>query len=343
MTNIRNIAAFFIITFAIVVILILGRSILIPFVFAILLWFIVRSIRIYMDRVPVIKKRIPAWIKNAVSFLFILAVFNFIFNIVFANAKLLASSYEKYKGNFYTMTFEINKALNINLLDEIRLFIDELDFMALFLSAFNYSTELLSSAFMVLLYAVFLFLEESSFRIKIRKLFKDDHLDNVYDMMKKTEHSITKYLGMKTLLSLITATLSFIVLKIIGVDFPVFWAFLIFVLNFIPFIGSILATLFPVVFSFLQFGVFMPGILVLIFVGAIQIVIGNFLDPKLMANSINLSPLVIILSLSFWGAVWGITGMLLSVPIMGIIVIVCSKFQKTKPIAIVLSGDGEID
>jgi predicted PurR-regulated permease PerM len=148
---------------------------------------------------------------------------------------------------------------------------------------------------------------------------------------------------MKTLICLLTGILSYIVLLLVGVDFPVFWAFLIFLFNYIPVIGSYVATLLPVIFSFLQFGSFTPGLMVLIFVGAIQVVIGNFIDPRFMGNSVNLSPLVIILSMAFWGAIWGITGMFLSVPIMVIIVIAFSKMPRFRPFAILMSGNGEID
>ena len=132
-------------------------------------------------------------------------------------------------------------------------------------------------------------------------------------------------------------------LEIIGIDSPVFWAFLIFILNFIPTIGSLVATLFPAIFCLLQFGEFTQGIQVLIFVGSTQLVVGNLLEPRLMGNTLNISPLVVIISLSFWGAIWGITGMLLSVPIAVIMVIVFSQFEQTKSIAIMLSKRGKIE
>ena len=140
-----------------------------------------------------------------------------------------------------------------------------------------------------------------------------------------------------------TGGLSYIALLIIGIDSPVFWAFLIFLLNFIPTIGSLIATMFPAVFCLLHYGEFGPGILVLIFVGAIQILVGNILEPKLMGSSMNISSLVTIIALSFWGAIWGVTGMILSVPITVIMIIIFSQFPSTRPIAVALSEKGEID
>jgi predicted PurR-regulated permease PerM len=148
---------------------------------------------------------------------------------------------------------------------------------------------------------------------------------------------------MKTIISLTTGFASYFALVIIGVDVPVFWAFLIFVFNYIPTIGSIIATFFPAIFALLQFGEFGPAIIVLLLVGSIQVIVGNFVEPKVMGNTLNISPLVVLLALTLWGAIWGITGMLLSVPITVILIIIMSEIPSTRPLAILLSEKGEID
>ena len=113
--------------------------------------------------------------------------------------------------------------------------------------------------------------------------------------------------------------------------------FLIFLLNFIPTIGSLLATLFPVAFSLLQFGEFTTASIILIIVSAIQVVIGNLIEPRWMGNSMNISPLVSILSLMFWGLIWGTTGMIISVPFTVVVIIILSEIESTRPLAILLS------
>ena len=120
------------------------------------------------------------------------------------------------------------------------------------------------------------------------------------------------------------------------------YALFIFILNFIPVIGPLVGTTFPAVFALLQFGEIMPGILILLFIGAIQIVVGNILEPKFMGDFMNLSPLVVIFSLLFWGAVWGATGMIISIPITVIMVIIFSQIPLMRPIAIMLSHEGKI-
>jgi predicted PurR-regulated permease PerM len=139
-----------------------------------------------------------------------------------------------------------------------------------------------------------------------------------------------------------TGFCSYIVLLLVGVEAPLFWAFLIFILNFIPTVGSLIATLFPAIFALFQFGEFSQSLIILSVVGSIQVVFGNFVEPKLMGSTLNISPLVVFLTLALWGLIWGITGMLLSVPITVSIIIIMSEFPGTRPIAILLSQKGLI-
>jgi len=136
--------------------------------------------------------------------------------------------------------------------------------------------------------------------------------------------------------------LSYIFMKVVGVDFAEFWAVLIFLLNFIPTIGSIVATIFPSLITLVQFESYTPFFVVLGGVTAIQVCVGNILEPRLMGNSLNLSPLVILLNLSLWGLIWGIPGMFLCVPFLVISAIVFSHVPQTRSIAILLSRDGQI-
>ena len=113
-------------------------------------------------------------------------------------------------------------------------------------------------------------------------------------------------------------------------------------LNFIPTIGSIIATLFPAMLALIQFDTFGPFFIVLAAVGSIQVVVGNVLEPKLMGNTLNVSPFVVMMSLTLWGSVWGIAGAFLSVPITVILLIIFAHFEKTRYIAVLLSGDGSL-
>lgn len=154
-------------------------------------------------------------------------------------------------------------------------------------------------------------------------------------------HDVQSYLWLMTLISLLTAGLSYVVMVSVGLDQPAFWALLIFILNFIPTIGSIVATALPSLYSLLQFGDLWPFLVLLVAIGTIQFLIGNILQPRLAANTLNLSQFVVILSLFIWGAIWGVVGMFLAVPITSIAMIVCSNVPALRSVAIILSGSGQ--
>lgn len=195
----------------------------------------------------------------------------------------------------------------------------------------------------MLIYLIFILFEESTFQDKIKAMYPEESsYMKVDSLIRKIDHSISNYIAIKSLISLLTGTLSYIALLSIGVDAPFFWAFLIFILNFIPSIGSLIATVFPAFFALLQFGEFTPAVLVLIIVGAIQLVLGNLIEPRIMGTSLNISPLVVFLTLILWGMIWGVIGMLLSVPITVILIIIMAEFKGTRPIAILLSRRGKL-
>lgn len=340
----KNIAYFFIAAIGIVVTLIFGKALLIPFIFALLLWFIVKEIRAGIDKIGFIEKYVPSWIKSLLTTVVILSILGFISKILSASINTLAKSYPKYESNVDAIIESANEMFSMDLVSLVQGHSGDIDFGSILGSLFNSLTDILSSAFMITLYALFVFLEETNFRTKLKSVFSSkEKFEQVYNILNTIEVSISKYLTLKTFVSLITGVLSYIALAIIGIDSPIFWALIIFIFNFIPTVGSLAGTLFPAVFCLLQFGEFGPALLVLSIVGVIQILVGNILEPKLMGNSMNLSPLVSILALSLWGALWGVTGMILSIPITVIMVIICSQFEATKSVAIMLSEKGEIN
>ena len=151
---------------------------------------------------------------------------------------------------------------------------------------------------------------------------------------------ITRYLVVKTLVSLVTGLMVWGVAVVFGLDLAVALGILTFVLNYIPSVGSIIATGFVTLVAYVQLGE--PGTTLAIFlvVGAIQFVNGNIIDPMLMGRALRLSSFGIVLSLAFWGAIWGIPGMFLSVPIMVALMIVCSEVPALHRVAILLSREG---
>ncbi len=340
----KNAAYFFITAIGVILTLSYGQNLIIPILFALLLWFFVKKIREIIDRVPFFKKNFPSWLKNVIPTLIILTVISLITEILLVNIRNLADNYPKYIDNISMVIKNINDQFNINLIDDFKTQVRDFNLAKLVSNVLQSLTDLLSNTFLIIIYTLFIFLEESNFSNKLKNVYTDKaRYKNLNHILLNIEKSIANYIGVKSMTRISTGVLSYVALLIIGVDSALFWAFLIFLFNFIPTIGSIIATLFPAIFCLLQFGDIMPSIMVVIYVGAIQLIIGNILEPRFMGNSLNISPLVAITSLLVWGSIWGVTGMLLSIPITVIIVIIFAHFDSTKPIAIMLSEKGTID
>ncbi|MEZ5826019.1 MAG: AI-2E family transporter [Geminicoccaceae bacterium] len=201
---------------------------------------------------------------------------------------------------------------------------------------------LLGNTGLVALYVSFLFAEQTTFDRKLERLFADGQKrERVRSMLTEIEFRIERYLWIKTVVSFVTAALCYAVLLVVGVDYSLFWALVVFLFNYIPNIGSLFAVL-PSILTVLQFGSVATGVGVLMALAGIQFIVGNLVEPRMMGNSLNLSPLVIILSLTLWGSIWGIAGMFLCVPITVSLAIILSYFELTRPVAILLSSDGRI-
>ncbi len=191
---------------------------------------------------------------------------------------------------------------------------------------------LFTNMFLVLLTVLFILLETSGFAKKLQTAFPDPEIQAHF---KTISTNVNRYMGLKALLSLATGVSIWILLALIGVEFPGIWGLLAFFLNFIPAIGSIIAAIPAILWALMQLG-FSAALLTLLAYLAVNIIIGNFLDPRIVGRQLGLSPLVVIISLIFWGWVLGPIGMLLSVPLTMIVKIALSTNADTRWLAIML-------
>ena len=190
----------------------------------------------------------------------------------------------------------------------------------------------------VLLFMVFFLAEREAFAQRLVRILGDDRAAPVLETMTRVNQSVQQYLGLKTMISLLTGALVTMVLWLFGVDFALLWGTLVFIMNFIPTIGSIVATIPPIAVTLFQSGSISKTILVAVLLIVIQVIVGNILEPKVMGRGLNLSPLVVLLSLIFWGWIWGIPGMLLSVPLTAAIRIALEQIDSTRTVAALISS-----
>ena len=333
----------FLIVVTMVVVLVVAQSIIIPFILAVLLWFMIRVIKKGLLRFFYIRF-LPEWLVTVFSSLILLSFVFLTVVMITSNIRYLTSALPVYEENIGRISEHFRLKHDMDLTNIFNGIMKDINFGGILSRIFSTLTGLFSSAFIVLIYLVFLLFEESIFPRKIKAMYPEgSSYEKVNLFINKIDKSVSHYIAIKTVISLATGILSFLALVFIGIDAPFFWAFLIFILNFIPSIGSLVATAFPAVFALLQFGEFTPMILVLAIVGAIQLVMGNFIEPRVMGQTMNISPLVVFLTLMLWGLLWGIPGMLLSVPITVILIIIMSEFKETRPFAILLSRHGKLD
>jgi predicted PurR-regulated permease PerM len=196
---------------------------------------------------------------------------------------------------------------------------------------------LMSNFFVILLVVIFMLLEISIFERKI-------HLINKVSLVKVNNivKNLNAYFGTKALTSLVTGGLVALSLAIIGIDFPLLWGFLAFLLNFIPNIGSIIAAVPAVLLGLIQSGI-STALFVLIAFLFINVVIGNVIEPRLMGRNLGLSPLIVFISLIFWGWVLGTVGMLLATPLTMTIKIIFDNMDETKHLGLMMGDESSID
>lgn len=214
--------------------------------------------------------------------------------------------------------------------------------------AMGFANSLISSlggvfgnAFLILFTVLFMLMEAWSFPQKINAIYGnrgDEVLNRVSDVLKSTR----QYLSIKTLMSLATGILVGGGTALIGLDFPILWGFLAFALNFIPNIGSIIAAVPAVLLSLVQLGSMATLGVILVYLTA-NIVIGNIVEPRYMGEKVGLSTLVVFLSLVFWGWLFGLVGMLLSVPLTMTVKFASLANEETRWLGILLGPGSETE
>ncbi|MDP5307902.1 AI-2E family transporter [Paracoccus spongiarum] len=203
------------------------------------------------------------------------------------------------------------------------------------------ATGILQGSVLVILFVGFMFAEQVWFPAKVERLTEDaGKAVQVRRIISSIMHRVNRYLVVKAGVSAVTAAAVWAIFRIAGLELGGPVALLTFVLNFIPSVGSIIATGITVLLVFVLSGDTTLTLLVGAACTMVQFVIGNVLDPMLLGQTLRLSSFGIILSLAFWGAVWGIPGMFLAVPIMVALMIVCAHIPWLRPVAVMLSREG---
>lgn len=327
----------------------LGRSILIPLLVAVFLWYLINAIAAYYRKVMpfqhcnrdencMLASRSFDWISRGLAILTLCLV-----------TYLFATQVRPMFSELLMALPEIqDKMINLgNYLSDmlgLRFDAEMLPNMTKIASNVGSSAaSIVASIGMILIYMLFMFVEQSTFNRKFIAMFPNKmRSKKMRYILNSIDENMKKYLFMKTFISAVTGVFSYIWLTTIGVEFAGVWAFIVFITSYIPTIGAIIACGLPILYSLAVSPDLHQPLLTAGGLITLQILFGNIIEPKLMGKTLNISTLAILINLVFWGMIWGVAGMFFSVPLLVATFIITAQFDSTRWIAVLLSADGNI-
>jgi predicted PurR-regulated permease PerM len=324
-----------------------GRPILAPIAAAVLIVFVIRGVADLLAKQPRLA-RLPGWARELLAAALIGVALVELLALVTSSIGEFAGRAAAYQDALLSIYQGVALRFDFDEAETLRAIRAEaaraLDLPGLARAAAGSAAGALAVTMFVLLNVGFLLAERRSFAAKLGRLgLGADAEQRVGAVLADVNARVGAYLAMKTLMNLILGVLSWSIMLAFGVEFATLFAIVIAALNYIPYFGSFIGVAFPAIASLVTFAD--PGdvvLLVLCLAGA-QFLIGNVIEPQAMGSSLNLSPWVILIALTVWGALWGIAGAVLSVPITAVMLVILSEFEATRPVAVLLSKDGTLD
>lgn len=323
--------------------LVLAADVLAPLSVALLLFVLLTAIIDRIRKIDINGRQVPGWLAHVLGIALVLLGLLGILSILSNQAGDVSDALPRYEQRFAGITSRIVALVGDTNYASAQSALNDLNIAEFASGLLASAGTFLSAFFLVLLYIPFMMLERAPMRAKIELASPDKKFSaDLRRMLASISQSLQHYMGIKTSVSVLTGVGSYAVMRPVGLDFAETWGVLAFALNFIPTLGSIMAVALPALVALVQFDTFTPFLIIVAGCGLVQFVVGNILEPSLTGRSLNLSPLMVVLSLTFWTAIWGITGAWLSVPITVCALIVMSHIPATQSLAILMSGDGKL-
>ncbi len=324
--------------------LVIGQAILLPIVLAIIAVYVLTSTAIALERVPLIG-RLPSVLRHGLVLMgFTLAVVALAL-VVSVTLNQLVVVMPAYQANLEALAVRIADLGGIEHPtwdDIVEVTLGRLNLQAIFLRLLGGLTSLGLTVFLVVIYAGFLMGERGRFAAKLAAAFpQGEQAELTARIVRDVNRKIGDYLAVKTGINVILGAISFAILWVMDVDFALFWAVVIGLFNYIPYVGSIVGVALPVVLSLAQFGSLGTTAVLGAMLISAQTYVGNILEPRMIGRQLNLSPFVVLVALSVWSAIWGLPGAILAIPLTSMLAIICGAFASTRFIAVLLSDSFE--
>jgi len=316
-----------------------GKGFLIPLVIAAMLTSLITSAIVRLEGMG-----LPSWLSYAVSIGVVFLSVYLMGMLIADQVEVVRATLPAYADRFDKTLAALSSLIGADGVTQIKETVARADFSKPLTAIADGAGTLFGNMGLLIIYSAFLLAERGQMTAKFGRLFPDPARGaEMQKMLSSIGYSVRRYLWIKTLVSILTGGLCYLVLKYYAVDFAEIFGVLIFLLNFIPTFGSIIAVVIPTAMALVQFGTITPVISVAALMGAVQFVVGNLIEPRFTGKSLNLSPFVVLVSLTFWSTVWGIVGAFLSVPIAATTLIVCRNIETLRWVAIMMSADGRPD
>ena len=310
-----RIAASMIIGAGIIVLLIVAKEILLPMVVAGILAYATLALSSEIKKnIWFGSQQVPTWFAHGLSILMLLAVLYIIWMIIGMHVSALVARIPFYESQL----LQLISGVNPNISMYVSSILTKINIGGLVGDIIGSVVNIGSHIVLVIIYTVFIVIEFPFIKKKINYLFQGHAPEKkqTQDVLSYITRDVNAYFRIKTFASLITALLFYIVLLSFNIDFPLFWALIAFLLNFIPTVGSMFAVIFPSLLALIQFASFTSFTVVFLLLIAIQLFIDNVVEPRIASRILNISPLVILGALVVAGALWGFIGMIISVPLV---------------------------
>ncbi|HEX3485168.1 MAG TPA: AI-2E family transporter [Micropepsaceae bacterium] len=314
-----------------ILLLVFGRPLLVPLVFALLIWAVFNA---FAD--TLVRFKLPRWLAWLGSLIFFLGALYVITRIVGGEAAQFAAEAPGYVATLQDFMSGLLAPLRLGInVEDLFSRSDFAGFLTGIATSLGFS---LFALIQVLIYVGFLLAEQSDLTGKFARLqINADHRGEGQILLRLVASQIQSYLGVCTVLSAIMGSVSYVLLILLGVNFAAFWALIIFFLTYIPTVG-VVAVVLPALMALVQFGTFAPALVIVVVLGGVHFVLLNVAATLILGQSLNLSPFVIILALTFWGLVWGLAGLFLAVPITAALAIVCAHIDGLRWVAVLVAA-----
>lgn len=321
--------------------LVIGKSVLVPIFVAVISVYVLTAASDWLGSLPG-GAVLPDQLRRLVVLLLFFVAALWLGSVMIATAEQISRRLPEYSTNIAALITSVTDRLGVETpnWDSVRQrVIEAFPLQRLAGMALGSISAMAGLIIMVVVYATFLMGERNDFAHKIAVAMPGDKGGRAEQIVRNINATISNYLAVKTLINIILGALSYAVLMVFGVDFALFWAIAIALLNYIPYVGSLLGVVFPVALSVAQFGSLGTTILLAALLTAAQMWVGNALEPKMIGRKVNMSPFVVLVALTVWSSVWGTAGAILAIPLTSIIAIVMASFEATRPFAVLLAAD----